>query len=287
MATYTPTRSFPRKREAMASGPMFSIEREANPEMLESTVFRQHVSESATVSLEVNVGHASEACAKKPNADFFGSVSPNDDRLHSKGILLAVADGLSDARAASESLVYTLLTDYYATSPEVEVCQALNKVISATNLWMCAQSQHSDEGMLSTLSALVLLGSRYYLAHVGDTRIYHLRGDRFQQITQDHVWPIRTMNHILRRAVGLEEHLVVDFREGELEPCDMFLMVSDGVWEVLGDRALRAALFECANPQAAAERLVQESILTQNQYLGLNDATAAVVRVEACGQVGK
>lgn len=253
--------------------------------MLESTVFRQRASESATAALEINVGHASEACATRPNADFFGSVSPNDDRLHSKGVLLAVADGLSGARAASESLVYSLLTDYYATPPEVEVCQALRKVIGATNLWMCAQSRHSDEGMLSTLSALVLLGSRYYLAHVGDTRIYHLRGERFQQITKDHVWPIRTMNHILRRAVGLEEHLAIDFREGELEPRDTFLMVSDGVWEVLGDRAMRAALFECTNPQAAAERLVQQSILIQNQYLGQNDATAAVVRVEGCAQV--
>lgn len=250
--------------------------------MLEPTVFRQHASESGTVSLEVNVGHASEACAKRPNADFFGSVNPNDDRLHSKGILLAIADGLSDSRGASESLVYCLLSDYYATSHKLAVRQALSKVISATNLWMCAQGQHGDGAMLSTLSALVLVGSRYYVAHVGDTRVYHLRGQRFQQITKDHVWPIRTMNHILRRAVGLEEHLVIDFLEGELEPGDMFLMVSDGVWEVLVERSMRAALFECANPQAAAERLVQESILTQNQYLGLNDATAAVVRIEGC-----
>jgi serine/threonine protein phosphatase PrpC len=250
--------------------------------MFEPVVFRQHVSKSETVSLEINVGHASEACAKRQNADFFGSVNPKDDRLHSKGILLAIADGLSDARGASESLVYSLLTDYYATSHKLEVRQALSKSISATNLWMCAQSQRSDEGMLSTLSALVLLGSRYYLAHVGDTRIYHIRGQRFQQITKDHVWPLRTMHHILRRAVGLEEHLVIDFLDGELEPGDRFLMVSDGVWEVLGDNVMRAALFECANPQAAAERLVEESILTQSQYLGLNDATAAVVRVENC-----
>jgi protein phosphatase len=202
--------------------------------------------------------------------------------LHSKGILFAIADGLSDARGASESLVYCLLSDYYATSHKLDVPQALSKVISATNLWMCAQSQHSDEGMLSTLSALVLVGSRYYLAHVGDTRIYHLRGQRFQQITTDHVWPLRTMHHILRRAVGLEEHLVIDFLEGEVKPGDLFLMVSDGVWEVLGDGAMRAALAECANPQAAAERLVQESMLIQSQYLGLSDATAAVIRVEGC-----
>jgi serine/threonine protein phosphatase PrpC len=250
--------------------------------MFEPVIFRQHVSESEPVSLEINVGHASEACTTRPNADFFGSVNPNDDRLHSKGILLAIADGLSDARGASESLVYCLLTDYYATLPKLEVPRALSKVISATNLWMCAQSQRSHGVMLSTLSALVLAGSRYYVAHVGDTRIYHLRGQRFQQLTTDHVWPLRAMQHILRRAVGLDEHLVIDFLEGELEPKDMFLMVSDGVWEVLGDTVMRAALFECANPQAAAERLVEQSIITQNRYLGLNDATAAVVRVENC-----
>lgn len=209
-------------------------------------------------------------------------MSPNDHRLHNKGILLAIADGLSEARGASESLVYSVLSDYYATSFKLEVCKALSKVIGATNRWMCAQSQHGGEGMLSTFSALVLVSSRYYVAHVGDTRIYHLRGQRFQQITTDHVWPLRAMHHVLRRAVGLEEHLVIDFLEGALEPGDRFLMVSDGVWEVLGDTIMRGALSDRASPQATAERLVEESILKQSQYLGLNDATAAVVSIENC-----
>ncbi len=88
------------------------------------------------------------------------------------------------------------------------------------------------------------------------------------------------MRHVLKRAVGLDSHLVVDYTDGELIPGDVFLMVSDGVWEVLGERIVGEVMQGGGPAQAIAEELVERSIKNQVQYMGRNDATAVVIAVE-------
>jgi protein phosphatase len=116
---------------------------------------------------------------------------------------------------------------------------------------------------------------------VGDTRVYRLRGRVLKQLTMDHTWPRRDMRHVPKRAVGLDSHLVVDFADGELRSGDVFLLVSDGVWDVLGDRQLSDTMRERAAPNAAARRLVEQSLVQQAAYMGRNDATAVVAVIEA------
>jgi serine/threonine protein phosphatase PrpC len=139
--------------------------------------------------------------------------------------------------------------------------------------------QPEADGVVTTMSMLLFRGDYYYLAHVGDTRVYRKRGAVLKQLTVDHTWPRRDMRHVLKRAVGLDTHLVVDFADGELQPGDVFLMVSDGVWEVLGDRAMHEALGGLDDPQAVAEALTERSISSQARYMGRNDATAVVAAV--------
>ena len=87
------------------------------------------------------------------------------------------------------------------------------------------------------------------------------------------------MRHIPKRAFGLDGHLVVDYAAGDVLPGDVYLLVTDGVWEVLGDAAiLTAARLE--GPADAAERLVGEAMARQAGYMGRNDATAIVARVD-------
>jgi protein phosphatase len=117
----------------------------------------------------------------------------------------------------------------------------------------------------------------YYLAHVGETRVYRLRRGLLRQLTVDHLWPRRDLCHVLRRAVGLDSHLVVDFADGELEAGDVFLMVTDGVWDVLGDVSM-------TDPQpgsgSRSRALVAAAHERQAAYMGRNDATAMMLRVE-------
>ena len=87
------------------------------------------------------------------------------------------------------------------------------------------------------------------------------------------------MRHVLRRAVGLDSHLVIDFLAGDLRPGDVFLIASDGVWEVLGPSTIDDTLAGGQSAESMARTLVEQSIENQQRYMGRNDATALVARV--------
>ncbi|MDZ4099708.1 MAG: PP2C family serine/threonine-protein phosphatase, partial [Methylophilaceae bacterium] len=163
------------------------------------------------MSLKINIGQSSQTGPRDRNEDYVGIVTPADEQLATKGALVAVADGVggtAGGREASEMTVRTVLSDYYATPDTWEAHAALDKVISAANRWVLSQSMNHRylAGMATTLSLMVLRGQRYYLAHVGDTRIYQLRQGKLQQLTTDHVWDRPDMRHVLKRAVGLDMH---------------------------------------------------------------------------------
>jgi len=231
------------------------------------------------------VGHASESGGNRHSEDFFGSVVPRDDELEAKGVLLALADGLSggDGRAAAESIVHSVLSDYYATPPTVSVELGLGKVIEAVNRWLYAQnaSAGDDGGMLTTFSALVLRGRRYHVAHVGDTRIYRVRNAKLHRLTTDHVWRAGAMQRVLRRALGLDAKVIIEFADGDLAPGDAFLMLSDGVWEMLREAEIVELLAAEPDPQKAAAALVERAVVREGQFAQASDATAAVIRIDA------
>jgi len=235
-------------------------------------------------ALELRVGCATLGADGKPNEDFHAVVVPPEDCID-RGVVVAVADGVSgtgSARIAAEITVRSLAADYYVTSRRWTVGQALDRILRAANDWLWAQNgrRPDRDAVVAAVSVLVLRGRHYHLAHVGDTRVYRRRRERLQQLTADHSWQRRDMRHVLRRAVGLDNHLVVDFAEGELQAGDMFLLVTDGVWEVLGDRSMSRILRHEQPPQTAAQTLVEEAQRHQAAYMGRNDSTALVLRVE-------
>jgi serine/threonine protein phosphatase PrpC len=240
-----------------------------------------------TGALKVEVGHASNQGKREVNEDFFGVATPDMQELAAKGMLAVVADGVSGAsggREAAEYAVRGLLGDYYATPDTWEVPLALDRVLSAVNRWLLAQGTARRElaGMASTLSALVLRSKRFYVAHVGDTRIYRLSRGEFAQLTQDHVWERPEMRHVLKRAVGLDRVLVMDYADGELIAGDVFLLCSDGVWEPLGQVRVHEILGLYRDPKLAAQALVEEALRAGGQ----DNATAVVVRVDEIAEYG-
>lgn len=231
--------------------------------------------------LQLTVGQLSATGPRPQNEDYCGVVTPDATRLADKGAIVALADGVSGGAGGREAAEYTvrgLLADYYATPDTWEITHALDVVLKAINRWLIAHATTRRDlaGMSSTLSALVLRGNRYYLAHVGDSRIYRLRNGNFLQLTTDHVWDRPDMRHVLKRAVGLDQHLSIDFGEGELQKNDIFLLVSDGVWEPVGDLGMMQALNLYDSPQLAAAELVR---LAHKQG-GQDNASALVVRID-------
>lgn len=237
--------------------------------------------------LTVVTGYASLAGPRECNEDYLGLVAATGTELETKGMLLAVADGVSGGGGAREAAEYTvrgLLADYYATPDTWSVPLALDRVLNANNRWLIAQGAAHRElaGMATTLSALVLRGARYYIAHIGDSRIYLLRDRNLTRLTADHVWDRPDMRHVLSRAIGLDAHLAVDYAEDHLLAGDLFLLVTDGVWEPLGETGMRELLREQRDPQAAAQALTDAALARA----GRDNASALVARVDAAGAPG-
>jgi protein phosphatase len=238
-------------------------------------------------TLTVDVGHSSLAGPRPKNEDYCAAATPEGAELDNKGMIAAVADGVgghANGREAAEYCVRSLLADYYATPDTWSVPQALDKVIVPLNRWLHAHSRRAREtaGMATTLSAIVLRGRRYVIAHVGDSRIYRLRDGMLAQLTTDHVWEHPELKNVLSRAVGLDEKLSVDYADGELATGDVFLLASDGVWGTLGD----ARLAKLLAGEDAAEELASRIAMEATGAGAQDNCTALVLRVNGLPRDG-
>jgi protein phosphatase len=236
------------------------------------------------MTLKFSIGESSLTGPRERNEDYAGIVTPTDAQLAIKGALVAVADGVSGnagGREAAEMTVRTVSADYYATPDTWQTHASLEKVINAANRWVLSQAAANRDmaGMATTLSVLLLKGQRYVMAHVGDTRIYRLRNKVLEQLSNDHVWDRPDMRHVLKRAVGLDNTLAVDFAEGMLEVGDVFAIMSDGVWEPLGEQAIHHGMMLFDSPQLMSEHLTKTAL----EKGGQDNATALIVRIDEVG----
>ena len=232
------------------------------------------------MSLQLSFAQATATGPREENQDALRLVTPNPELAASKGYLFALADGVSqcaDGGLAARASLQALALDYYATPATWAVPQALDRLLLAQNRWLRAQG--SGQPLLTTLSALVIRGRRFTLAHVGDCRVYRWHQGRLHCLSEDHVWDQPGMQHVLKRALGLDQHLLVDYLEGELHSGESYLLLSDGVWASLGDQGILSVLREHADLQEAANTLVASAHLCGSQ----DNASALLVRIEQLG----
>jgi serine/threonine protein phosphatase PrpC len=233
------------------------------------------------MSLQLSFAEASAMGPREENQDALRLVTPAPALAASKGYLFAIADGVSqcaDGGLAARSTLQALALDYYATPETWGVAQALDRLLLAQNRWL--QANGGGQPLLTTVSALVMRGRRFTLAHVGDCRVYRWHADHLQRISEDHVWDQPGMQHVLKRALGLDQHLVLDFLDGELRLDESFVLLSDGIWAVLGDTAIAAILRDQPDLHSAARTLVSAAHLAGSQ----DNASALLVRVDALGE---
>lgn len=235
------------------------------------------------MSLQLSFAEASAIGPREENQDALRLVTPAPALAASKGYLFAIADGVSqcaDGGLAARSTLQAMAQDYYATPQTWGVAQSLDRLLQAQNRWL--QANGGGQPLLTTVSALVLRGRRFTLAHVGDCRVYRWHADQLQRISEDHVWDQPGMQHVLKRALGLDQHLVLDFLDGELRLNESFVLLSDGIWAVLGDTAVAAILRDQPDLHSAARTLVSAAHLAGSQ----DNASALLVRVDALGETG-
>ncbi len=241
------------------------------------------------LELKISAGQYSDKGRKETNQDFHGIYAPKEPQLSAKGIAIALADGIGSSAVsdvASQYAVTGFLEDYYCTSEAWSVKTSVERILSATNSWLHAQTQKSqyrydkDKGYVCTLSAMVIKSSTAHIFHVGDSRIYRLRGKVLEQLTSDHrVWIAQGQSY-LGRALGFKPQLEIDYQTQPVEQGDIFLLVTDGVYEHVSEHAMAGIIRSSADvPEGldAAAKAIVEKALQQ----GSNDnLTAQVVRVD-------
>jgi serine/threonine protein phosphatase PrpC len=227
--------------------------------------------------------------------------------------LFVVADGMGGHAAgevASQIAVHAVsralrqnrdLIERYRTGKTDNVAQARHEILALVEhavqaacmaVYRAGQEDAARRGMGTTTCALLLVGDRGFIAHVGDSRIYLLRQNELHQITEDHslinelvkrgkikreefdASPYARYRNAVTRAVGANESVEVDTLDFELLPGDCFLLCSDGLYFYLDNPVIAEVL--------AREELNQtprDLVGMANAGGGHDNITALVVRI--------
>ena len=180
-----------------------------------------------------------------------------------------VADGMGGAQAgevASQMLVETVKEFLSETPPYNE--QILSQAILLANrkILNLARQNPNYLGMGTTATILSLDDRKAYFAHVGDSRIYRLRNNFLEQLTEDHSYVetlvrrgeitpeearVHPMKNVLTQAVGVVENISVDTANFPVESGDTFLLCTDGLTNMVDDENISKILQGASNPADA------------------------------------
>lgn len=239
-----------------------------------------------TSQLRISVGQHSDKGRKATNQDSHGLYLPKEPQLSSKGIAIAVADGISSSdvsQIASQSAVTSFLEDYYCTSDSWSVKTSVERVLVATNSWLYSQTQQGhgrydkDRGYACTFSAMVIKSTTAHLFHVGDTRIYQLHNNALEQLTCDHRIAVSPAQNYLSRALGISAQLEIDYRTLQVEKGDIYILATDGVYEHATAEFIAAAVADHADDLDAAARLIVEEAIRRGSK---DNLTVQLVRAD-------
>lgn len=204
--------------------------------------------------------------------------------------LLVLADGMGGYKAgevASEIAILTMLAELKETMAQLDPGQVdpVNGMQAESLLLMDAaakanasifsvsESQPQCAGMGTTLVTALFTNNKVLVGHIGDSRMYRLRGDRFEQLTEDHsllqeqlssglITPeqakLSNNKNLVTRAVGIDPEVELEVHEHDVEVGDIYLLCSDGLPDLVEDAEIHAVLSGwSSNLEMAARQLVQ------------------------------
>ncbi|MEO8977378.1 MAG: Stp1/IreP family PP2C-type Ser/Thr phosphatase, partial [Casimicrobiaceae bacterium] len=148
----------------------------------------------------------------------------------------------------------------------------LQQQIAAANkgIYEAAQARPECAGMGTTIVAAVFFGNRVSIGHIGDSRCYRLRGEKFEQLTHDHSLLQEQIDsgqitaeqakyslnkNLVTRALGIEAIVPADITEYRIEANDIYLLCSDGLTDMVDPEVVHSIVDEhrLALPEATAE----------------------------------
>jgi len=170
-------------------------------------------------------------------------------------------------------------------------CRLMESAVQAATyfVYSMAEMDRGKSGMGTTLTALLILGGYAVTAQVGDSRIYLVRGDNVEQLTEDHTliaWQLKQglitpaeakkspHRNVITRAVGNRDYVEVDTALVPLSPGDRFLVCSDGLHGYL--RTSDIAPIVKLGGEAAVKRFIDLA----NERGGKDNITAVLVELD-------
>jgi len=229
-----------------------------------------------TGQLVVRSGFCSERGGRAANEDFAAVADKNSSRF---GVVAAIADGVGGAkggRVAAELTVRAFIDGCLGNAGYLLPKDSSARSLEAVNRWVHSIGRRDLDlqGMACTLTGLICKGKQIHVVHVGDTRLYRLRGNQLQQLTVDHALGPGELNR-LTRAVGADDELRIDYVNLPNEQHDRYLLCSDGVHGGVSDADLREMLIRRAAPDETAREIVDRALAAR---IGDN-ATALIIDV--------
>lgn len=236
--------------------------------------------------LKISVGQYSDKGRKQINQDFYGVSIPEEPQLTSKGIAIALADGISSSNVghvASQATIRGFLDDYFCTSEAWSVKKSAHQVLSATNSWLYSQTQQGqyrfdkDRGYVCTLSAMIIKSTTAHIFHLGDSRIYRLRDSPLERLTDDHRLWVSKEKSYLSRAMGINARLEIEYDSFQVDIGDTFLFVTDGIYEFVNSKFMSKVIDEQRDDLDVAAKIIAEQAYEQGSD---DNLTVQIVRVD-------
>ncbi len=233
---------------------------------------------------------------RSENQDFSILSTPEEERLAAdRGSLMVVADGMGGHRggATASKMAATIIKTEYLNNEFIDPPTTLKHALESANAQIYAAAQTNPElrGMGTTCSALVVRRGVAHFAHVGDSRIYLIRGEEIHQLTQDHSLvasmvreglltkdeaDVHPRRNVLQRSMGVIENVEIDVSSAlAVEPGDTFILCSDGLHGLVKEPEMREVAR--MDIDSATTEFVQRAI----QRGAPDNVTVIVVKVES------
>ena len=196
--------------------------------------------------------------------------------------LFVICDGMGGHKGGkiASAMAAQVIERQFINTDEPDKVIALNAAICAANLkvWQVGSENAEYQEMGTTATAAVIEDESLIIAHVGDSCLFLLRGGQIRKVTTDHTLArqmvidglltedeVRTCsyNHILTRAVGVQESIEIDNYIEKIQPGDQIILCSDGLTDMLEDTEILEIMNKnkaAADPEPLAKALVDAAL---------------------------
>jgi serine/threonine protein phosphatase PrpC len=241
-------------------------------------------------------GMSDIGCQRENNEDQYAYWEPaSDEEFARKGRLAIVADGMGGHEGGQEAsrIAVETIQQIFAETPEGDPQSLLLTGFQTANerILEYADGHPALHGMGTTATAIALLDKQLFYAHVGDSRLYLVRGVNISRVTHDHSYVGRLVEngvissaeaephpqrHILTAALGAGEEVAPETPAQPigLQNGDVLVLCTDGLWGLLTETEIQNAV-AASEPREACQTLIK---MTKDRG-GPDNITLQVIRV--------